>query len=388
VKIACIECLEVAPFCWFLFAKELNMSEVKIPQRFLSVDALRGLSVAAMLLVNSAGDWDHVYPWLEHARWHGVTPADFIFPFFLFIVGVSLYLALTPKLENNLVTGRSNVMLARTVMWRGVRIVALGVLLHLIAYALIPGREFRLMGVLQRIGLCFILSGLLLIYVQRLSVLAMISGAILLFYWGLLSLAGSYQPHMNLVDQIDSQVLGKLAYSFDASTGLSQEPEGILSTIPALVSVLLGVLAGALLRTGQTQRLWQSAILLAILAWAWSLYLPLNKQLWTSSFVLCTTSFACVALWLAHRLIDQAQWPAIGLSFGTNAIAAYAGSWILTCILAGTGWMAPLYHRYFAAHLVPIWGAEFSSFVFAASFAGFFAILMFILRKVGWRFSI
>ena len=210
MKTACIECLEVAPFCWFLFAKELNMSEVKIPQRFLSVDALRGLSVAAMLLVNSAGDWDHVYPWLEHARWHGVTPADFIFPFFLFIVGVSLYLALTPKLENNLVTGRSNVMLARTVMWRGVRIVALGVLLHLIAYALIPGREFRLMGVLQRIGLCFILSGLLLIYVQRLSVLAMISGAILLFYWGLLSLAGSYQPHMNLVDQIDSQVLVSL----------------------------------------------------------------------------------------------------------------------------------------------------------------------------------
>ncbi|MFZ6801450.1 acyltransferase family protein [Undibacterium sp. Di24W] len=364
------------------------MLEVKSPQRFLSVDALRGLSVAAMLLVNSAGDWDHVYPWLEHASWHGVTPADFIFPFFLFIVGVSLYLALTPKLEKNLANGLSNSVLARVVMWRGARIIALGVFLHLIAYALIPGREFRLMGVLQRIGLCFIFAGLLLIYVRRFSALAIISGAILLFYWGLLSLAGSYEPHINLVDQIDSRVLGKLAYSFDARTGLAQEPEGLLSTIPALVSVLLGVFAGTLLRTGQTQRLLQFAIFFAILAWTWSFYFPMNKQLWTSSFVLCTTSFACVALWLAHRLIDQAQWPAIGISFGINAIAAYAGSWILTCILAGTGWMSPFYQRYFAANLVSIWGAEFSSFIFAASFTGFFAVLMFVLRKVGWRFSI
>nr|WP_314861334.1 heparan-alpha-glucosaminide N-acetyltransferase domain-containing protein [uncultured Undibacterium sp.] len=366
----------------------MNMLEVKTPQRFLSVDALRGLSVAAMLLVNSAGDWSHVYPWLEHASWHGVTPADFIFPFFLFIVGVSLYLALTPKLESNLAKGLSNAELVHTVVWRGMRIIALGVLLHFIAYALIPGREFRLMGVLQRIGICFIVAGLLLIYVRRLSVLAMVSGVILLFYWGLLSVAGSYEPHLNLVDQIDSKVLGKLAYSFDVRTGLAQEPEGLLSTLPALVSVLLGVFAGASLRTGYAQRLWQSAILYAILAWAWSLYLPLNKQLWTSSFVLCTASFACVALWLAHRLIDRAQWPAIGLSFGINAIAAYAGSWILTCILAGTGWMSPLYQLYFAAPLASIWGAEFSSFIFAASFTGFFAILMYVLRRVGWRFSI
>jgi predicted acyltransferase len=360
------------------------MLAVKTHQRFLSVDALRGLTVAAMLLVNSAGDWDHVYPWLEHAGWHGATPADFIFPFFLFIVGVSLYLALTPKLE----AGNNRHGLARTVVWRGVRIIALGLLLHAIAYALIPGREFRLMGVLQRIGLCFIVAGLWLIYVRRLSVLAMTAGAILLLYWGVLSLAGSYEPHVNMVDQVDTKVLGKLAYSFDASTGLAQEPEGLLSTIPALVSVLLGVLAGAALRVGQIQRLWQCAILSAVVAWAWSLYLPLNKQLWTSSFVLWTTSFACIALWLAHRLIDRAGWPAIGLSFGINAIAAYAGSWILTCILAALGWMTPLYQQLFAAHLAPVLGSAFSSFAFAAAFTGVFALLMYFLRKVGWRFSI
>lgn len=364
--------------------KEMNMLEVKTMQRFLSVDALRGLTVAAMLLVNSAGDWDHVYPWLEHASWHGATPADFIFPFFLFIVGVSLYLALTPKLD----AGVDRFDLARTVVWRGVRIIALGLLLHAIAYALIPGREFRLMGVLQRIGLCFIFAGLLLIYVRRLSLLAMLSAAILLLYWGALSMAASYEPHINLVDQLDTKVLGKLAYSFDVNTGLAQEPEGLLSTIPALVSVLLGVLAGAVLRAGQTQRLWQSAILLALVAWIWSWYLPFNKQLWTSSFVLWTTSFACIALWVAHHLVDRGSWPALGLSFGINAIAAYAGSWIATCVLAGMGWMTPLYQHIFAAYLAPGLGSEFASFAFAASFTGLFALLMLSLRKVGWRFSI
>lgn len=360
------------------------MQTHKTHQRFLSVDALRGLTVAAMLLVNSAGDWDHVYPWLEHASWHGATPADFIFPFFLFIVGVSLYLALMPKLE----AGSDRLDLARTVVWRGVRIIALGLLLHLIAYALIPGREFRLLGVLQRIGLCFILAGLLLIYVRRVSFLAWISAAILLLYWGLLSLAGSYEPHMNLVDQIDTRLLGHLAYSFDVKTGLAQEPEGLLSTIPALVSVLVGVLAGALLRGGLTPRLWQAAIFCALVAWCWSVVLPFNKQLWTSSFVLWTSSFACLALWLAHHLIDRSAWPALGLSFGINAIAAYAGSWILTCILAALGWMTPLYQQLFAAHLEPALGSEFSSFAFAAAFTGVFAFLMYFLRRVGWRFSI
>lgn len=360
------------------------MSAVKTNQRFLSVDALRGLTVAAMLLVNSAGDWDHVYPWLQHASWHGTTPADFIFPFFLFIVGVSLYLALTPKLD----AGVDRFDLARTVVWRGIRIIALGLLLHAIACVLIPGREFRLMGVLQRIGLCFILAGLLLIYVRRLSVLGVILGAILLGYWGVLSLAGSYQPHLNLVDQIDTKLLGQLAYSFDAQTGLAQEPEGLLSTVSALCSVLFGVFAGAFLRMGQAQRLWQFAIIGTGLAWIWSIFLPLNKHLWTSSFVLWTTSFAGLALYLAHRLIDRAAWPALGLSFGINAIAAYAGSWVLTCILVAGAWMEPLYRHVFAAHLEAVFGSNFSSFAFAACFTGLFAGLMYVLRRVGWRFSI
>ncbi|MBY0573300.1 MAG: DUF5009 domain-containing protein [Undibacterium sp.] len=351
--------------------------------RFSSVDALRGLTVAAMLLVNNAGDWDHVYSWLEHATWHGCTPPDFIFPFFLLIVGVSLYLALVPKLEQ----GANRRVMMRAVFWRGVRIIGLGLVLHWIAHLLIPGRDFRLLGVLQRIGICFILAGYLTIYVRQLRQLALLLAVILLAYWALLYFGGTYQPQLNLADKIDTAVLGKLAYAFDAKTGLAQEPEGILSTLPALATVLMGVLAGAWLRNGQAQRLWQYALVALFLGAIWSWVLPLNKQLWTSSFVLWTGGLAYLALALAHRLIDLRGLPAVGKSFGVNAIAAYALSWIATCVLAGTAWMDKLYPLAFGG-LAVTYDAAFASFAFAASFTAVFAVLMWGLRLKGWRISI
>ena len=353
-------------------------------QRFLSIDALRGLTVAAMLLVNNAGDWDHVYWWLEHSTWHGATPADFIFPFFLVIVGVSLYLAMSPKLEQ----GIPPKALVASIVWRSCKIFALGIALHLLAQALIPGREFRLLGVLQRIGICFLIAGLVLVYVRSLRAQMLIIIGILLGYWALLASAGSYLPHQNLVDQIDSQFLGKLAYSFDVKTGLAQEPEGILSTLSAIVSVLLGLQAGALLKRAQFDKLWQAGLLMIALAWAWSTIFPINKSMWTSSFVLWTTGFAYLLIYLVHRLVDVVKLPPVGVSFGVNAIAAYAGSWVATCLLAATGFADVIYLSFFTGFLTPIWGPYMSSFLFAASFTGIFALIMLVLRRRGWRFSI
>jgi predicted acyltransferase len=353
-------------------------------QRFSSIDALRGLTVAAMLLVNNAGDWSYVYPWLTHASWHGANPADFIFPFFLVIVGVSLYLAITPKIEKGIAAGE----LARSVIWRSCKIFALGIILHLIAFALIPGREFRLMGVLQRIGLCFLLAGLLLIYMRSLRYQWFVISGTLLCYWYLLLQGGSFEPHVNLVDQIDTQFLKGLAYNYDATTGLAQEPEGLLSTLPAAVSVLLGIQAGAYLRRGQAYRLWQLGLLLGALGVMWSHVLPFNKHLWTPSFVCWTTGFAYLLIWLAHRLVDQRHLPAIGLSFGVNAIAAYAGSWIATCVLAGSGWMDKIYVAWFVPVFTSWTSPYFTSCMFAFVFTGIFALLMWMLRKIGWRFSI
>ena len=352
--------------------------------RLQSVDALRGLTVAAMLLVNNAGDWGHVYTWLEHASWHGCTPADIIFPFFLIIVGVSLFLAMDDKLQN----GANQAKMMRTVLWRGCRILALGLALHFVAYLLIEGREFRLMGILQRIAICYVAAGFLMIYVCNAKWQWILIGAILLGYWALLLLGGSYDKHLNMVDQIDTRFLRFLAYSFDPTTQLAQEPEGLLSTIPAVASVLIGVRLGACLRNGNLKAIMLFAAFALLVAWCWSFALPFNKQLWTSSFALWTAGLAALGIAVANYAIDVRGLPAIGSSFGVNAIAAYAGSWFVACIMIALGWDKSIYQNVFVQLFSTITSPEFISFLYALTFTLLFGVLMWGLKRIGWRFSI
>lgn len=349
--------------------------------RLDSVDALRGLTVAAMLLVNDAGDWDHVFPWAEHASWHGCTPPDYIFPFFLVIVGVSIALALGPRVEQGQTAG-----LARGVVLRGARILLLGLALHLFAMWLIPGREFRPMGVLQRIGFCFALCGLVFIYL-RAAWQWLLIGLLLVGYGLLLFAGGSFAPHLNIVDRVDNAVLGTYAYSFDLRTGLGQEPEGILSTLGALATTLLGVRAGVWLRARDQRALLIGGAVLMAAGAALNFVLPWNKQLWTPSFVLWTGGAAFLLLVAAHRLVDLRGWPAVGRSMGINAIVVYAGSWVATCLLEGTGAMKAIYGTVFVP-LTPALGPNGASLAFAIAFTGIGWALMAWFARRGWRFSI
>lgn len=351
--------------------------------RLNSIDAFRGLTVAAMLLVNNAGDWSHVYSWLEHAQWHGCTPADFVFPFFLLIVGVSLELALAAKL------GKMPALhLLTSAWWRAGKIILLGLALHLIAMMLIPDRQFRLFGVLQRIGLCFFLASTALIFLRSTLALVILSCGILLGYWLLLASTGTYQADLNLVDRIDTLVLGPLAYQFDPVTFLAHEPEGLLSTLPATVNVLLGIVAARLLRAKQVLKLILAGLVLIALAWIWSDVMPWNKQLWTSSFVCWTCGWGFVVIAVLHYLIDQKGLPALGQSFGVNAILAYAGAWVATCIIAATNAMPFIYPQWLVAAIVKRSSEAFASFLFAVMFTLCFGALMYGLRRRGWRFSI
>jgi len=352
--------------------------------RINSIDALRGLTVAAMLVVNDAGDWGHVYPWLEHAEWFGCNMADFIFPFFMLIVGVSLSLALGPQLER----GVEPAVLRRSVLLRGARIFVLGVILHYIASLLLPGREFRLLGVLQRIGFCFALVGMLAIYVRDARMQWGIFFAILLGYWALLASYGSYLPDANLADHIDTALLGPLAYNLDKATGHAHDPEGVLSTLPSIATVILGLRTGAWLRAGKARMLIVAGAASIVVAYFWSEALPLNKQLWTSSFVLWTGGFGLLAIALAHQLIDKQGWPALGRSLGVNAIAAYAASWLATCVLEGFGIMPHLYKLVFADPLGPTFGPFVPSLAFALAFAAVFWLATRYMLKRGWRISI
>ena len=352
--------------------------------RINSIDAVRGLTVAAMLLVNDAGDWSHVFPWLEHAEWHGCTPPDFIFPIFMLIVGISINLALSPRLD----AGAAAAPLTRSVLLRAVRIVLLGLALHVVAMLLLNGRGFRLFGVLQRTGICFAAAGLLAIHVRGARAQWAIFAAILLAHWGLLLAGGTLEPGLNLSDRIDSALLGHLAYQYDAASGIGHDPEGILGTLPSLATVILGLRAGDWLRAGQTRTLALAGAAAMLAGGIWSLALPLNKQLWTSSFVLWTGGFGMLAIALAHQLIDVRGWPPLGRAMGVNAIAAYAGSWIATCVIEGSGIMGPLYAHVFSQPLTPVFGPWVASMAFALVFTALFWLAMAGADRRGWRMTI
>lgn len=340
------------------------------PTRYASVDALRGITVAAMLLVNNPGTWSHVFAPLEHAQWNGCTPTDLIFPFFLVIVGVSIGLGVVPRVEQ----GRGRAALTRTVLVRALRILGLGLLLHLLAWWWLDLPHYRPWGVLQRIGLCFAIAGMVAIWLSaRMQWLCI--GLLLGGYAALLAAAGT-SPWHNLPSRMDTALLGPLLYQYDTATGLGHDPEGLLSTLGALASTLLGLHAGVLLRSGRPLRLLAATIALLVAGGVWSHWLPINKNLWTPSYVLWTAGWAYAALWLAHRLVDRNGWPALGRRFGVNAITAYAGSGVMVLAMLGTGSWGWLYVQVFDRWITPLAGAEAASLAMALAFVALWWLSM------------
>lgn len=314
--------------------------------RYDSVDALRGLAVAAMLLVNNPGDWGHVYAPLRHAPWDGCTPTDLIFPFFLFVVGVSITLA-RDRLTND------------TVGPRAARLIGLGLVLHAIAYLLLDRPEYRIPGVLQRIGLCYGVVALLAIHTRPLTQW-LLFGAILFGYWLFLAGVGPITP----------------AHDFD--------PEGLLGTPAAVATTILGLRAGEWLRAGELRRLVVAGVVALLAGELWSQVLPYNKTLWTSSYVLWTGGWAMLALALLDVAIDLQRWPAIGRRLGVNAIALYAGAWIMAVVLDAARWKQPIYQYGFAWMGSP----ELASLAFALAFTAFWWAVAVALERRGIRIRI
>jgi len=285
-------------------------------ERRLSLDVFRGFTVAAMILVNSPGNSTAFWP-LEHADWHGLTPTDLIFPFFMLIVGMSLALSLSRKLEQ----GVSRESLIPGILKRTAILIALGILLSAFPYYDVT--HWRFPGVLQRIGIGYGLGALAFLYMSRRW--QMVTAALILVgYWlamTQLSVLGTVPGDLsrdgNLAAAIDRWVFGVHLYkpTFD--------PEGLLSTLPAIVSVLMGIWVAR----------WQRVRPFVIGGFAalaaglvWSLIFPLNKALWSSSYVLVTGGLAYWTYALLIWLVDQKGYSKWGIPFialGQNAIAAY-----------------------------------------------------------------
>ncbi len=340
-------------------------------QRLISLDALRGFTIAGMVIVNDPGSWQYVYAPLEHAGWHGLTFTDLIFPFFLFIVGVSIAFAYTKRLES----GLPKKELYKKIVWRAIKIFGVGMLLRLI-----PDFDFadlRWAGVLQRIAVVFLVCAVVFLNADWRKQVWI--GAILLAgYWILMTfipvpiddvirqsletgtvmrshglipvgemkqiseglIAANYNPGVNITAWLDRIFLPGTFWE------KTWDPEGLMSTLPAIVTGIIGMLVGRYILTEKDQNkklviLFFAGLMMLIGGELWSYIFPLNKNLWTSSFVLYTAGAATLGLAACILIVDiwgYTKWTFLGQVYGANAITSYVLAGILTTVFYDKIW--------------------------------------------------
>ncbi|MGE5352701.1 MAG: acyltransferase family protein [Acidobacteriota bacterium] len=297
-------------------------------ERLLSLDVFRGITIAGMILVNNPGSWDYVYPALEHAKWNGITPTDLIFPFFLFIVGVATTLSLSKRKQR----GDDQKKLALQILRRAVIIFLLGLLM-----AAFPNFNFatvRIPGVLARIAVVYLITSLIYLKANT-RTLTILSAVILLLYWAIMTLIpvpgvgyANLEPSTNLGAWLDRMIFGRHIWYYSKTW----DPEGLLSTLPAISTAIFGILTGEWLRRSDIENstrtvwmfFWGNVGLL--LGTIWDMWFPINKNLWTSSYVVFTAGMALQFLAMCYWLIDvkgYTKWTKPFVVYGMNAIAVY-----------------------------------------------------------------
>ena len=353
------------------------MSEV-LPKRIQSVDLMRGITIAGMIMVNTPGDYNTTYHPLHHVPWHGYTPTDLIFPFFLFIVGCSIAFAYRSK-------GPSPDAY-RKILVRSLKLIGLGIFLG--AFLIFPPfvkawSEIRLPGVLQRIGLTFLVSAPLALHLDSRKLLYL-SAALLMGYWiwmGFIPLPDGTLPTYerapnNWAMYVDKLIFGTHTYKED------YDPEGLFGTIPSVANCLIGVVTGRYLlgaEPNKTLRLVAAGAALLVVGHLWGLVFPINKALWTSSFVCVTSGYALLFLALIYYITDVrgVEWGSIFRYAGANALILYFLSSFISKIFGSipvgdTSLHGFLYRTFFLYHSVP---PEISSLLYALVLVAFYLAL-------------
>ena len=403
--------------------------------RLKSLDVFRGIAIASMILVNNPGSWKQVYPPLEHAEWHGCTPTDLVFPFFLFIVGCAMSFSLSKYTHTAKKSSAAKSQLLETeeqknadkkpafcfllpasniygrIARRAAILFILGLLLNTSSIALdvllnsAPVENFgkiRIMGVLQRIGLAYFISAIAILNLSPRNQ-KLLAVAVLLGYWAALTVfavggytAGELTPEGNLGGYVDRLILG----SQHLYKGGPFDPEGLLSTLPAVVTVLTGYFTGEWLRVEPIKT--RTSINLAIcglscvvIGHLWGFLFPINKQLWTSSYVVFTAGWAWLLLAVCYETIEVRDWK-WGRQFeimGLNAIFLFVASGIVARILLkthiGSGGNAPttytwIYENWFLPWAGPLNG----SLAFAVTAVLFWWLILYGMYRRGWQMRI
>ena len=369
-------------------------------QRFLSLDVVRGITIAFMIMVNNNGGGGS-WRFMNHAEWNGLTPTDLVFPTFVFVVGVSIVFAF----EARLARGATRAQLTRHTIQRAVVLILLGIVVNSFPFFALP--HMRFYGVLQRIGLCYLVVGLFYLWDSRAWTKAAALAGALAGYWILLrwvpvpgaGMPGHDIPFMdmtqNLVSWIDRHLFPYHLY-LEAPDHNVRDPEGLLSDLPAIGTALMGVLTGIWLRSqravpAKTLGLAAASVASLAVGYLWSLSFPLNKNMWTSSFVLVAGGYSLalltVAFWAVEQMGWRKRWTYVWLVFGSNAIGAYMFSELMPGILYniaipdGPGRHASLIvviaRNSFAHVPYPGWAA----FAYSVSFTAFCFIPVWVLYR-------
>jgi predicted acyltransferase len=360
----------------------------------MSLDLFRGATIAGMILVNNAGDEPSSYWPLKHAQWNGWTPTDLVFPFFLFIVGVAMPFSFSARLKR----GESRRKLLGHVLWRGMALFALGVFLNGFPDQYHPA-SWRVYGVLQRIGICYVISAILALWTDWRAWIVTVVGC-LVGYWILMRFVPVpgfgmpthhiplLDPDQNLAAWLDRRLLAGHLYEG------TRDPEGVLSTIPAVATSLLGMLTGQWLRSSrsaQSKALGMAlfGVIGVITGKVLDLGFPINKKLWTSSYVIFTTGLALVCLALCHWIVDVKKWRGLWtkplLVFGMNAIAAYVLAEAISGALdhfhttGGMSWQESVYENVF----VPLGDPANASLLYALAYVLVCWLAMWVLYRRG-----
>lgn len=308
-------------------------SHSKTSGRLVSLDVFRGITIAGMVLVNNPGTWSHIYWPLGHATWHGWTPTDLVFPFFLFIVGVAIPLAFGRRVEQ----GGSKRDLYLKIARRTLIIFALG--MFLAGFPYFPFSTIRIPGVLQRIAVCYLFASVIFLN-TKVRTQIIIAVVLALVYWGLMTLlhapgfaTGDLSKEGSVASFIDRTVFGPHIWR----QGKVYDPEGLLSTIPAIATTLFGVLTGQWLRSNKSEYEKVAGLFIAgafciVIGWCWHPFFPINKSLWTSSYVFFTGGLALQFLAFCYWLIDikkYQRWAKPFVVFGVNAIVLFVATGVM-----------------------------------------------------------
>lgn len=366
-------------------------------KRLISLDVFRGIAITGMILVNMAGVAEQAYPSLVHADWNGCTLADLVFPFFLFIVGVAIAFSLSKYTEGNKPTP--------AVYWRIVRrsLILFGLGLLLNGFWNYDWSSIRIMGVLQRISLTYLLAALIILNVSRKGQWA-IAALLLIGYWLAMSLVpvpgygiGNLTREGNLGAYIDRLIIGTAhLYKGDNFNSLG-DPEGLFSTLPAVVTVLFGYFTGDWLRKQRIESYTSMSLVLfglscLVVGEVWGFWFPINKKLWTSSFVVFTAGWALLLLAACYELIevrDRRRWGKPFEVMGLNAIFVFVASVLAIKILVkthiGTGENAPTTYSWIYENLFVPWaGAMNGSLLFALVTVLFWWVVLYGMYRKHW----